>query len=187
MPDSNLLDIFIENPIIAAVRDDDTLNYALKSNVKVIFVLSSNICTIKDNCTKLRDAQKTVFLHVDLIDGLKADQSGINFLVSKIPDVGIISTKSNCIRLANSANLNSIQRVFMLDSSALKTNIQNTSHGHPNFVEVLPGISPDIISKAVEHIKIPIIAGGYIQSKNDVFSALSAGAVAVSTSHQPLW
>ena len=57
----------------------------------------------------------------------------------------------------------------------------------PDFIEVLPGLMPKVIRKICRTSRIPIIAGGLITDKEDVVAALSAGAIAVSTTNQDVW
>ena len=54
-------------------------------------------------------------------------------------------------------------------------------------VPVLPGIMPQVISKMCKVSKAPIIAGGLISEKESVMSALSAGAMAVSSTNHEVW
>jgi glycerol uptake operon antiterminator len=46
---------------------------------------------------------------------------------------------------------------------------------------------PKIISKIKDISSVPIIAGGLISDKEDVLSALSGGAVSISTTNQEVW
>lgn len=57
----------------------------------------------------------------------------------------------------------------------------------PDFIEVLPGVMPKLIKEVCHITRIPIIAGGLISDKESVVSALSAGAIAVSTSNRTVW
>lgn len=54
-------------------------------------------------------------------------------------------------------------------------------------IEVLPGAMPSIIAEIHQRIQIPIFAGGFIRSIDDVNNALQAGAAAVTTSNKQLW
>ena len=49
------------------------------------------------------------------------------------------------------------------------------------------GIMPQVISKMCTVSKAPIIAGGLISEKESVMSALSAGAMAVSSTNHEVW
>ena len=62
---------------------------------------------------------------------------------------------------------------------------KNTSAA--DFLEVLPGVMPKIIRHLAEIVDKPIIAGGMIRDKEDVVGALSAGAVAISSTNRNVW
>ena len=57
----------------------------------------------------------------------------------------------------------------------------------PDFIEVLPGVMPKVIGKVCKMSKTPIIAGGLISDKESVMAALSAGAIAVSSTNHEVW
>jgi len=46
---------------------------------------------------------------------------------------------------------------------------------------------PKVIKRIVQHQHIPVIAGGLIDDKEDIMTALKAGATAISTTRQELW
>ena len=80
-----------------------------------------------------------------------------------------------------------IQRLFLLDSSALEKSYTLLERTQPDYIEVLPGVIPHIIKEVKERSGIPIFAGGLIRSVSDVEQALGAGATAVTTSNTELW
>lgn len=57
----------------------------------------------------------------------------------------------------------------------------------PDFIEVLPGVMPKVLGRIAKVSRIPMIAGGLITEKEDVIAALSAGAIAVSSTNQDVW
>ena len=50
-----------ENPIIAAVKDFDSLQEALESNINIIFILFGDILSVSEISKKIRDKNKIVF------------------------------------------------------------------------------------------------------------------------------
>lgn len=182
-----ILDTLIENPIIAAVRSEDNLERVIQSETKVVFMLFGNIGELEEQCRLLNEAGKLIFLHIDLIDGLRPDAVGMKYIAERMKPAGIITTKGSCVRIAHDLGMFAIQRVFMLDSSALKSGIQNVSSCRPNLVEILPGVCEKALTMARDHMGTPFIAGGFIESKEEIISALRSGAVAVSTSSEDLW
>lgn len=183
----NLNEILVENPIIAAVKDDSDLQHVVDSQVAVVFILHGSILNIRDMCKRLREANKLVFVHIDMIEGLKADSASLEFIKKYVDVYGIITTKPTNIRHAKQLGLCTIQRIFVIDSLSLKSGIKNIKDVRPDAVEVMPGVASKIISKIQEEVKVPIIAGGLIENKKDVMDALGSGAVAISTSDFNLW
>ena len=47
-----------ENPIIAAVKDFDSLQEALESNINIIFILFGDILSVSEISKKIRDKNK---------------------------------------------------------------------------------------------------------------------------------
>lgn len=183
----SLEEILIENPVIAAVRNEEDLNLAVKSQAQVVFVLQGDIMSIKGICEKLKKGNKQVFIHIDMIEGLKGDHVGLEFIKNHANPYGIITTKTNNVRQAKALGLCTIQRIFIIDSQSLESGIKSVKDVRPDAVEVMPGVASKIINIIKKEIKVPIIAGGLINNKKDILDALGSGAVAISTSKAVLW
>jgi glycerol uptake operon antiterminator len=182
-----LKEILVENPIIAAIRNNDDLEKALLSKASIVFILYGDILNISKICSKLKEKNKIVFVHVDLIEGLRGDAAGIKYIKENANPQGIISTKTSNIKYGNQLGLYTILRVFIMDSLSIKTGIKNIHENKPNAVEVMPGVASKIISVIEKETNGCIIAGGLIKTKKDVIESLSAGAVAISTTAVQLW
>jgi glycerol uptake operon antiterminator len=183
----NLEETLIENPVIAAIRSDDDLEKVIGSSAQVVFVIHGSIMNIADTCAKLKVARKMVFIHLDMIEGLRGDAASLEFVKKYADPYGVITTKTSIVKHAKQLGLSTIQRIFIIDSMSLNTGIKNAKDVHPDAVEVMPGVASKIISKIQKEISVPIIAGGLISNKKDVVEALASGAVAVSTSDFALW
>ena len=75
----------------------------------------------------------------------------------------------------------------MLDSRSLGSFEAQIQTSKPDFVEILPGLLPKVIAELRQRLDVPIIAGGFIQEKEDVIAAIQAGALAVSASLPEIW
>ncbi|GAB4072908.1 glycerol uptake operon antiterminator GlpP [Barrientosiimonas marina] len=177
----------IPTGIVPAVRQMKDFEKALGSEANTIFFLETRLAQLKSLINYSKREGKQVLLHFDLIQGLKADEYGMEFLIREIKPDGIISTRGNIIKLAKKHELLAIQRMFLLDSMALDHNLELIDRFKPDCVELLPGLIPDIIQHINEKTGVPVIAGGLIRDQNEVSSALNAGAIAVSTSNTELW
>ncbi len=174
----------LENPVISAIKKDSEFDSALNSPSNVIFMLKADIMTLKSVIDKKQD--KKVFVHIDMADGVGKDRKGVELLKSIGVD-GIITTKNHLVYYAKEQGLYTVQRFFIIDSASVATAKESISNTKPDFVELLPGVVPKVIKDFVETTGVPIIAGGLISDKQDVISALSAGAEAVSTTKSDLW
>jgi len=176
-----------ENPIIAAVRNDNELDTAIKSPVTTIFLLHADIFNIKSNVEKIKDNGKIVMVHMDLLEGLGRDQRAMDYIRQYIQPHGIITTKSSNIKYAKEIGLFSIQRFFLVDSQSFELTIKTAHSSQPDMIEIMPGIVPTVLNRICSRIKIPVIAGGLIETKDDIMEALKSGAQGASTGKIDLW
>ena len=174
------------NPVIAAVKNENQFELAIKSGVDIIFLLHSNIMYIGDFIKKAHEAGKYIFLHIDMADGLGKDSAAILYLKSLSID-GIITTRGSLIKIAHENGLKTVQRFFVLDSKSIETSLETLKTSKADMIEIMPGIMPKIIKIFKDAVSTPIIAGGLISDKKEVIDALGSGADAISTSMEEIW
>ena len=56
----------------------------------------------------------------------------------------------------------------------------------PDLIEIMPGIASKVIKRFVSG-GVPVIAGGLIETKQEITEALKNGAEAISTGKEDLW
>ncbi len=182
----NLIMILDNCPVIAAIHSSSALETALCQELPVLFLLNANLLTLPEVIAKCKLQNRTVFVHIDLCEGLSKDRSAIAYLARLGAD-GIISTRSNVIRWANECGMQSVQRFFLLDSQSIQNAFDAIASCSPTMIELMPGILPKLITRFTQKTDLPVIAGGLIETKEEIFSALNAGAVSISTTNQLLW
>ena len=180
MKHSSLIN-FDENPIIAAVRTKEDFSRALATDVQTVFLLSSNIMDVDEYAREAHEAGKKLFVHIDFTDGLSKDAAGLAYIATKGID-GIISTHSGVIKCAAENGIPCIQRFFMVDTA-----LESMRTSRPDMIEIMPAVAYKTITKMKNNTKIPIIAGGLVEKKEEIYSAISAGASGVSTGVRELW
>ncbi|MDY7221624.1 glycerol-3-phosphate responsive antiterminator [Halalkalibacterium halodurans] len=178
---------FEQQQILPAARTTKELERFLETEYKYIVLLNSHVAQLRSLMSLVKAKKKLLFLHADLVQGLKTDEFAAQFLAQEIRPYGLISTRKNVVLTAKKHKLVAVQRLFLLDSQALESSYKLLEITQPDFIEVLPGVMPHIIKEVFEHTKIPIIAGGLVRTRDEVDAALSSGAVAVSTSKKELW
>ena len=185
---SDFNDLLESNPVVAAVKDDEGLKKCcMNTEIKVVFVLYGNICSISSIVKDLKESGKKAIVHMDLIAGLSGKDEAVDYMKYNVNADGIISTRPQVIKRASSLSMYTVLRVFALDSMAYKNIDKQVAAGKPDAIEILPGLMPKVIRKVCGLVNIPVIAGGLISEKEDVVSALSAGAVSVSTTDINVW
>lgn len=171
-------------PIIAAVRDNK-FAAALESPTDVLFYLEARLSTIRQRVRQAHEAEKLLFVHIDLADGIGKDREGLQYLASCGAD-GVISTRGQMIRMAKDLGLLTVQRFFALDSQGMGSVQEMLKNTVPDMMEIMPGVIPKAVSRFAAG-SIPVIAGGLIDQKQEVTAALSSGATAISTGCKELW
>lgn len=177
---------FDEQPIIAAVRDKDGFRAACASECDVIFLLAAGLLDLEWYIQTAHQCKKKLFLHLDLAEGIGKDTEAIRFLATLGID-GIISTRVSTVKSAKECGLLCVQRFFMVDSHSVDTALESIRTARPDMIEIMPGIATKTIRRLSKQISVPIIAGGLLEEKEELFAALSAGASAISTGRRELW
>ncbi|AIY79199.1 glycerol-3-phosphate responsive antiterminator [Clostridium botulinum] len=183
---NNIKELLEENPIIAAVKDMKQLNVALESSAEIIFVLFGDVMNIKEISELIVSKGKVGVIHIDLVEGFTNREVVIKFLKQETKFKGIISTKPQVVKIAKNYGLVAIQRVFIFDTLSLK-NAENHLVVDCDALEVLPGVIPKVIEIISKKSNIPVVAGGLIETKEDVMLALRSGATCVSTTRNEIW
>jgi len=179
-----------ENPVIAAIKDEEGLEACLKTDIGVIFILYGDIGSIVGIVNRLKEGGKTAIVHIDLISGLQPKEVALDYIRNYTKADGIITTKYNLIPHAREIGLNTILRMFLLDSTAISNFERNCASNalQPDIMEVLPGaLLPEVIRKIHDFCRVPVMFSGMITTKAQVLNALDNGAIATSTTNQKLW
>ncbi|MBE6555877.1 MAG: glycerol-3-phosphate responsive antiterminator [Ruminococcaceae bacterium] len=184
MTPQEMFECLERNPVIAAVHEA-AFDAALASPAEVIFYLKANLLTVAERVRAAHGAGKCIFVHIDLAEGIGKDRIGIEYLASVGVD-GVISTRTQLLRQAKEHGLVAIQRFFALDSQGMESISETLESAAPDLIEIMPGV----IGKAISRFaggRIPVIAGGLIETKKEVMAALDCGAIAVSTGKKELF
>lgn len=186
--DQKFYDMVEANPVIGAIKDQEGLERCCGlQDIKVIFILYGDICSIQEIVQRVKSSGKLAIVHMDLIGGLGIKEIAVDFIQQRTGADGIISTKPAMIRRARELGMYTVMRFFILDSMALENIEKQLAAVRPDFIEILPGVMPKIIRKVCRRVKPPVIAGGLITDKEDIMAALDAGAISVSSTNHKVW
>lgn len=128
-----------------------------------------------------------LWVHIDLFEGIGKDEYGVGYL-KRFGVNGIISVKSQLLQFAKQSRLGTIQRLFMIDSEAVKTGLKLVNKITPDAIEILPASVPKfVVDEFRETTKVTVLGGGLLRTEHDVQAALDLGFDAVTASRRSLW
>jgi glycerol uptake operon antiterminator len=182
----NIKELLEENPIIAAVKNKEQLDLAVDSDAQIIFVLFGDVMNIKEISEFITSKNKIGIIHIDLVEGFTSKEIVVRYIKEETKFSGIISTKPQVVKLAKKYNLLGVQRVFIFDTLSLN-NVKNHMISECDAIEVLPGIIPKVLEIISKYSNKPVVAGGLIETKEEVMQALNSGATCVSTTKKEIW
>lgn len=184
---TDIFEILSDNPVIAAVKDEQQLDLAAKSGCGAVFLLFGSILNIADLVQKVKSAGKLAFVHIDLVEGLSGKEVAVTAIKELADPDGIISTRPALLRHAKALGMTTVHRFFVVDSLSVRNILPQSRAVKPDLIEIMPGLLPRVIAEITQSTETPVIAGGLISEKEHIISALSSGAAAVSTSRSELW
>lgn len=180
-------EILEDCPVIATIKDEQSMMKSFQSDCRIVFILFGDICSIASIVEQVKAQGRIAMVHLDLVAGFDGREIAVDYIREKTRADGIISTKTSQINRARELGLYAVHRFFVLDSRSLENIRRQSAASKPDCIEILPGIIPKITGRIARAQKIPVIAGGMIDDKEDVMLALKAGAAAISTTRQELW
>ncbi len=150
-------------------------------------LMNFQLAQLPDLIKIMKDNKKKVFIHSELIKGLSADEFGAIYLIQTLEVDGIISSKPKVIEICKKRGVTGVFRFFLKDSISLRQSLDLTEKLSPDYLEILPALSTEIIPDIRKYTNAKIWMGGLIKDKNQILKCLSAGAVAVTSSNPEFW
>src|SRR5579859_3528402 len=174
-------------PVAAAIKAPEDLEAALSSAASLLFILKGDAFQLASAVTRAHKVGKGIVVHIDLVGGIGKDRAGIQYL-HQIGVDAVITSRSQLVAAGRAEGLIMIQRLLLVDDSALETGVRTIARASPDFIEVLPGIIfPEMAAKLQQLLPGPFIAGGFIRDPAEVARIQAAGAVLSSSSTYRLW
>ncbi|HET8853323.1 MAG TPA: glycerol-3-phosphate responsive antiterminator [Ktedonobacteraceae bacterium] len=174
-------------PVAAAIKSSEDMQVALSSDALLLFVLKGDAFQLEPLVNQAHQRGKGLVVHVDLVSGIGKDRAGIQYL-HQIGVDAVITSRSQLVSAGRAEGLITIQRLLLLDDSALESGVRTIARAAPDIVEILPGIIfPEVAPTLQQLLPGPFIAGGFIRTTVDVARVQAAGAILSSSSTYQLW
>jgi glycerol uptake operon antiterminator len=177
----------MERSLIPAITNIKDLEYFLTLDHTTCVVMSIHVSMLQRVITRLKEKNKIVWLHLDLIPGLSSDEYGAEYAIQSFHVDGIVSTKSSAIKAAKKKKVTAIYRVFLIDTASVEKSLSRIDELQPDFIEFLPALAHKILPLIQDRIHVPVIGGGLIQTIDDMEDCFASGMIAVTVSKTHLW
>ncbi len=179
--------IFDSKRIIPSVVRYEQIAFVEDLKCERVNLMIGTINNLNDIVKGLQAKGKKIFVHIDMIGGIGKDSEAVKFFSGSIRTDGIITTKSSVISACRACGLLCVQRIFAIDTAALKMAVKTVKSSQPDEVELMPGLMPRIVSKVKSLIDKPLIVGGLIDTPEEIKEAFGSGADYVSVGNERLW
>jgi glycerol-3-phosphate responsive antiterminator len=129
-----------------------------------------------------------VYVNADHMHGIHSDAAGLHYLAEQFHIAGIVSNHPKILALASSFGLETIQRIFAVDSTGLEIALESIDTAHTDLLEISPAlVIPHIIPWLSSPLPLPFIGSGLIQTTQQIQAILRADAAGVVVERSALW
>ena len=74
-----------------------------------------------------------------------------------------------------------------MDTQSIDTTVESAEASKADMIEIMPGTMSKVIKRLKDRLKMPVVAGGLIETNDEIKEAIDCGAAAVSTGKRELW
>jgi len=146
---------------------------------------------VLDFVTLIDTAQRreyVVFVNVDHMDGVHPDAAGLSYLAHHLHITGIVSNHPKVLSLGKSFGLETIQRIFAVDSMGLENALESVDTQSVDLLDISPAlVIPSLPTELLKALPVPFIGSGLLSTTRQVKTILRAGASAVTVIRPELW
>ncbi len=185
----SLLGLSAQCKTIPVIENRVQFVHAFDSSQVSAFILRH--CNLFEFATLLERANRSgllIYVNMDHIEGIHADSAGLRYLADHFHVAGVISNNPRTLSLGKQFGLETIQRIFAVDSTGLETALESVDTQHVNLLDISPAlVVPYVVPYLERPLPLPFIASGLIQTSQQAQAILRAGALAVTVTRSELW
>ena len=183
----SLLSVSDRQKIIPVIENRTEFLRALNApQISTIVLRHCNLLELRPLLDHAFEHEMAVYVNVDHIDGIHPDSAGLRFLAHQLHIAGVVSSNPRILTLGKSFELETIQRLFAVDSTGLETALESIDSHHVDLLDISPAlVIPYVVSHTV--LPLPFIGSGLISTLQQVQSVLRAGALRVTTARSELY
>jgi glycerol uptake operon antiterminator len=158
------------------------------SRTNVILLRHCNIFEIAPAIQDAQQAGRGIYVYADHIDGIHPDAAGVRYLAEHLHITGILSNHPRTLAIGKSFGLETIQRIFAIDSTGLEMALESVDIQCTDLLDIAPAlVVPYVASTLKTLLPLPFMASGLVSTARQVQAVLRAGALCIAVSRSELW
>ncbi len=183
----SLLSVSDRQKIIPLIGNRTEFLRALNApHISTVLLRHCNLLDLRPILDHAYEHEVSIYVNVDHIDGIHPDSAGLRFLAHRLHVAGIISSNPRILALGKSFELETIQRLFAVDSTGLETALESVDSHTVDLLDISPAlVIPYVVSHTV--LPLPFIGSGLISTFQQAQSVLRAGALRVAATRPELY
>ncbi|HEY7419313.1 MAG TPA: glycerol-3-phosphate responsive antiterminator [Ktedonobacteraceae bacterium] len=178
----SLLNQALHYKVIPVVESRTQLAQALDHTAARVALL--RYCSLFELGPLLESAHRrgfAIWVNVDHIDGINADEAGIQYMARQFHIQGIVSHHPKTLLLSKKLGLETMQRIYAVDSTGLETALESVNPNYVDILNICPAlVIPHIASYLKKILPLPFIGSGLISTREQARSIFQAGAAGVT-------
>ena len=183
----SLLSVSAQQKTIPVIENRTLFSRALDaSQISTILLRHCNLFELRPMLDHALEREVAVYVNVDHIDGIHPDAAGLRYLAHQLHIAGIVSSNARILALGKSFDLETVQRIFAVDSTGLEAALESVDSHQVDLLDISPAlVIPHVVSQTP--LPLPFIGSGLISTFQQVQAVLRAGALHVAVARPELW
>ncbi len=183
----SLLSVSARQKTIPVIENRMLFSRALDaSQITTVLLRHCNLFELRPMLDHAFEREVAVYVNVDHIDGIHPDTAGLRYLAHQLHIAGIVSSNPRILALGKSFDLETIQRLFAVDSTGLEVALESVDSQQVDLLDISPAlVIPYVVSQTP--LPLPFMGSGLISTFQQVQAVLRAGALHVAVARPELW
>lgn len=185
----SLLSLSKQQKTIPIVENRAQLEHALDlPEARIIFLRHCNLFEVASLLRQAWQRGRALYVNVDHIDGIHPDGAGLHYLAHHLHMTGIISSNPRTLALAKGCELETVQRIFAMDSTGLEVALDSIDRQYVDLLDIAPAlVVPYLMPSLLAQLSLPFTASGLVFTFKQTRTIIDAGALAVAVARSELW
>lgn len=185
----SLLNLPAQNRVVPVVETRVQFVQALEvSQVRAMLLRHCNLFEFTALLESAHRCGCSVYVNVDHIDGIHADAAGLRYIAERLQVTGIISNHPKVLSIGKQFGLETIQRIFAVDSTGLEMALESVDTAYVDMLDFSPAlVVPYVIPQLRSSFPLPFMASGLLYTAEQLQAVLRTGVQAVAVTRSELW